>query len=203
LGGDYRGGDIKYKDLNGDGHINELDIVPLGYPTVPEINYGFGVSLGYKNFDISVFFQGSARSSFFIDAAAMSPFVTAEYAPDKSKITENALTKFIADDHWSELNQNPYAVWPRLSTTTMKNNTEKSTWWLRDNSYLRFKSFEVGYQIPEKFAAKLHLSSLRFYASGTNLWVFSNFKLWDVELGGNGLNYPLQRVINIGMNVNF
>jgi TonB-linked SusC/RagA family outer membrane protein len=200
LGGDYRGGDIKYKDLNGDEHINNLDIVPMGYPTVPEINYGFGVSLGYKNFDISVFFQGSARSSFFIDAAAMSPFVTGTY---NGKTTENALAKFIADDYWSELNQNPYAGWPRLSATTMGNNTVNSTWWLRDNSYLRFKSFEVGYQIPEKLAAKLHLSSLRFYASGTNLWVFSKFKLWDVELGGNGLNYPLQRVINIGMNVNF
>jgi TonB-linked SusC/RagA family outer membrane protein len=198
--GEYRGGDIKYKDLDGDGHINELDVVPMGYPTVPEINYGFGVSVGYKNFDISVFFQGSARSSFFIDAAAMSPFVQGTYS---GKTTENALAKFIADDYWSELNQNPYAGWPRLSSSTITNNTVKSTWWLRDNSYLRFKSFEVGYQIPEKFAAKLHLSSLRFYASGTNLWVFSKFKLWDVELGGNGLNYPLQRVINIGMNVNF
>jgi len=70
-----QGGDIKYRDVNGDGQINELDKVPLGYPTTPEIVYGFGFSFGYKAFDISSFFQGSARSSFFIDPNAITPFV--------------------------------------------------------------------------------------------------------------------------------
>jgi trehalose/maltose hydrolase-like predicted phosphorylase len=72
--GDYKAGDIKYRDMNGDGKISSSDVVPIGYPQVPEIIYGFGFSVGYKNFDISAFFQGSARSSFFINSADISPF---------------------------------------------------------------------------------------------------------------------------------
>ncbi|MGY0036737.1 hypothetical protein [Pedobacter sp. NJ-S-72] len=74
--GDYKAGDIKYRDMNGDGKITGADKVPIGFPMVPEIIYGFGLSIGYKNFDISVFFQGSARSSFIINSASMmTPFI--------------------------------------------------------------------------------------------------------------------------------
>ncbi len=198
--GEYMAGDIKYKDINGDNVINELDRVPIGYPTIPEINYGFGLSAGFKNFDVSIFFQGSARSSFWIDAAAMSPF--RQYTSG-GKILETGLAKFIADDHWTELSQNPNAAWPRLSNTLISNNNQRSTWFLRNNAFVRFKSAEIGYELPKRWTEHVQLSSCRFYLSGTNLLVFSKFKEWDVEMGGNGLGYPLQRVFNLGVNLSF
>lgn len=100
--GTYTAGDIKYKDINDDGKIDESDKVPIGYPTVPEIIYGTGFSFGYKALDISAFFQGSARSSFFINPSAITPFISRG---------QRALLKYIADDHWSETNRNLDAFW--------------------------------------------------------------------------------------------
>ncbi len=197
---EYRPGDIKYKDINGDWVINEIDMVPIGRPTTPEINYGFGLSAGYKNLDVSFFFSGSARSSFWIDPSKMSPFVQSSSG---GKILETGVAKFIADDYWSEFSQNPYAGWPRLSNYLITNNVQRSTWFMQNGSFLRLKSVELGYALPSPVVKKLLLKSCRFYLSGTNLFKISKFKLWDVEMGGNGLGYPLQRVINIGVNVSF
>jgi TonB-linked SusC/RagA family outer membrane protein len=200
----YMAGDIKYKDLNGDGVVNSSDMAAIGYPKTPEINYGFGFTIGYKNLDFSVFFQGSGRSSFFIDPGAMMPFKRGSDA-ETGKITETGMAQFIADDHWTELEQNPYAAWPRLSfgSDQYENNTVKSTYWMRTSQFLRFKSFEVGYTLPKKLCDKLLLTGARFYLSGNNLLLFSKFKTWDVEMGSSGLNYPLQRVFNIGVNFSF
>ena len=198
--GEYTAGDIKYRDLNKDGVIDQLDMAPIGYPTIPEINYGFGLSLGFKGLDASIFFQGQARSSFFVDAASISPFVRRTV---EGLVVEGGLTKYIADNHWTEQSQNPYALWPRLSNTLMANNTVNSTWFLYNNDFLRLKSAEIGYSLPNKLSKSMGLNTLRLYLSGTNLALLSSFKLWDVELGSNGMNYPLQRVINIGMNINF
>jgi TonB-linked SusC/RagA family outer membrane protein len=203
--GEYGPGDIKYKDINKDGVINELDQVPIGYPETPEINYGFGLSVGYKKIDASLFFSGSSRSSFWIDSKAMSPFVVTQVSGGISDkmIMENGLAKFIANDYWSELSQNPQAKWPRLADRVIDNNIQRSTWFMYDNNFLRLKSVELGYSMPDKFLQKTRLSSCRLYLSGTNLLLFSKFKIWDVELGGNGLNYPLQRVFNIGINLSY
>ncbi|UNY97483.1 TonB-dependent receptor [Zhouia spongiae] len=197
-----RGGDIKYFDVNNDGRITELDQVPIGYPTTPEIIYGFGLSSGYKGFDFSVFFQGSARSSFWIDPSATSPFASYQYnnSDNSGKVLENQLLQVYADSHWSEDNKDLYALWPRLSTTHVINNEQRSTWFMRDGQFLRLKQLEFGYSIPENAIEKIGLKSLRFYANGTNLLTFSKFKLWDVEMAGNGLGYPIQRVINFGVN---
>jgi TonB-linked SusC/RagA family outer membrane protein len=191
--GDYMAGDIKYKDLNGDDKISELDIAPIGYPTSPEIVYGFGLSSGWKQVDFSFFFQGLARESFYINASSTSPFIEGQYA----------LIKAYADSHWSEDKRDIYALWPRLSPTHIVNNTYGSTWWMRDGSFLRLKSVELGYTLPARIASKGHLSHLRIYASGTNLLTFSKFKLWDPEMAGNGLGYPVQRVFNIGVQLSF
>jgi TonB-linked SusC/RagA family outer membrane protein len=202
--GKYMPGDIKYKDINNDGVINSNDRVPIGYPTKPEIIYGFGVSLGYKKYDLSFFFQGSARSSFFIDAFHTSPFINTGDDYLNGKIGNNALIKEWADNHWSEENRDLYAVWPRLSNQLVQNNNRNSTWFLRNGSFLRMKSAELGYTFDKNsFIAKAKLSSLRLYLSGTNLFCFDKFKLWDVEMGGNGLGYPVQRVFNVGININF
>lgn len=190
--GTYMAGDIKYVDVNEDGKIDDSDMVPIGFPTVPEIVYGFGASMGYKDFDFSFFFQGSGRSSFFIDPTSISPFVN----------ERNAL-RVIADNHWSDENPDPNAFWPRMSVESIANNEKFSTWWLRDGSFLRLKSVELGYSLPKKLLGKMNVEKARFYVSGTNMLVFSKFKLWDPEMGGKGLGYPPQKIINIGLNFNF
>jgi hypothetical protein len=116
---------------------------------------------------------------------------------------ETGLPQFIAEDHWTELSQNPKAGWPRLSNILIDNNNVRNTLFMRNSTFLRLKSAEIGYEFPEKWATKVGLSALRFYLSGTNLLMFSKFKLWDVEMGGNGLGYPLQRVYNMGINLSF
>ena len=193
--GEVRGGDIKYRDLNGDGQITALDMINgLGYPTTPEIIYGFGFSFGYKNFDISTFFQGSARSSFFIDPTAISPFVA-------NGAYQHGLLNVVANDHWSEDNRNLYAFWPRLGLTQNTNNNQPSNWWMRNGAFLRMKTAELGYSIKDKTLKRFHISGLRIYANGTNLFLISGFKLWDPEQGSNGLGYPVQKVFNVGINV--
>ncbi|WP_295128734.1 TonB-dependent receptor [uncultured Chitinophaga sp.] len=200
FGADYGGGDIKYLDVNRDGRITNADMVPIGYPTVPEIIYGGGFSLIYKKFDISAFFQGAANQSFWIDAVATSPFKrNGAFAANN----ETQLLKAYADDHWSEDNRNIYAMWPRLSTNINNNNVQTSTWFMRDGSFIRLKQVELGYSLPQSWQKKIRTSSFRFYVSGTNLLLFSKFKLWDVEMAGNGLGYPIQRVFNIGLNASF
>ena len=197
--GDYMAGDIKYKDINNDGIIDINDEVPIGFPTTPEIIYGFGASTSYRKLDLSFFFQGSARSSFFIDAFNTSPFIDTS----GSAIGNNALLSAWANDHWSENDRNLYAAWPRLSDQLIDNNNRNSTWWLRDGSFLRLKSVEIGYSFNDKLAEKLGVSAGRIYVSGTNLITFSKFKLWDIEMGGNGLGYPIQKGANLGLNINF
>ncbi|HSC38120.1 MAG TPA: hypothetical protein VLD19_09625, partial [Chitinophagaceae bacterium] len=207
------GGDIKFRDVNGDGVITSLDQVPIGYPTNPEIVYGFGVSVKYKGFDMSGFFQGSARSSFWIDVEATSPFIPYLYdketfGPLNSNATfatgtqlQNQLLKAYADNHWSEENRNLYALWPRLDNQLNGNNNQKSTWFMRNGDFLRLKQVEIGYSLPRRLAQRMHLETLRLYSNATNLLTFSKFNLWDVEMGGNGLGYPIQKVINFGLQV--
>ncbi|MEG1007978.1 MAG: TonB-dependent receptor [Bacteroides sp.] len=201
--GEYMAGDIKYKDINKDGIIDDRDKVAIGHPTTPEIIYGFGLSLGYKAFDFNCFFQGSARSSFFINPSKITPFVQPSDDAMAGKKGNNALLQFIADNHWNEENQYVYALWPRLSATSIANNNQSSTWWLRDGTFLRMKSAEIGYTLPRNLASKVRLQNLRVYVSGTNLFNISSFKLWDPEMGDNGLGYPIQRVYNIGLQLSF
>src|SRR3546814_924455 len=198
--GEYGAGDLKYKDINGDNVINKIDKVPIGYPTTPELNYGFGLSVGYQNFDASFFFQGSGRYSFWVDAAAMSPFVQ---STSGGKILETGLPRFISSDYWSEGSQDPRAAWPRLSNYLIDNNNQRNTWFMRNGSFLRLKSVEVGYNLPSGILSRMKMERFRIYLSGTNLMNFADFDLWDVEMGGNGLGYPLQRVYNLGVNVSF
>lgn len=190
--GEYAAGDIKYHDVNGDGRITDADKVPIGYPTDPEIMYGFGASFGWKGLDLSFFFQGSARSSLWIDYAATAPFNN-----------QTQLLKAYADDYWSEDNRNNYALWPRLSSTINANNNQISTWFMRNGGFLRLKSVELGYTLPKSASGKIGLTNLRFYFTGTNLLCFSRFKLWDPEMGGKGFNYPIQKALTVGLTASF
>jgi TonB-linked SusC/RagA family outer membrane protein len=188
--GDYGAGDIKYTDVNGDGVVNDNDMVYMGYPKVPEIQYGFGLSTGYKNWDFSFFFSGNARVSFYIAPDKIAPFVD----------RRNALA-IVGNDYWTETNPNVNAFWPRLSIEDMPNNSKLSSWWMRDGKFMRLKTLEFGYSFNE--ITKLKIQNLRIYLSGENLLLFTPFKLWDPEMGDNGLGYPIQRRFNIGVQLSF
>ena len=163
----------------GDNTIDSNDRVPIGNPTTPEIVYGFGPSMRYKNFDFSFFFQGVAKRSIFISGIA----------PFGSNAQNRNVLKFIADDHWSPDNQDIHAAYPRLTIESHANNSAQSTYWMRNGAFLKLKNAEIGYTYK----------SMRFYLRGSNLLTFSPFKLWDPEQGGgSGLSYPTQRVFNIG-----
>ena len=194
--GEYMAGDIKYKDVNGDGIVNSNDMVPLGLPTVPEVQYGFGLSAGYKAFDFSFFFQGNARVSLFINPGTDNNGI----APFASR--RNALA-LIADDHWSETNPDVHAFWPRLSVDPIANNNQTSSWWMRNAAFLRLKTVEMGYNIPKNTFKKIGLKSSRIYFTSENLFVISPFKLWDPEMGRGGLGYPPNRRFNVGVQLSF
>lgn len=200
-------GDIKYRDLNGDGVIDNRDMAPIGYPTTPEIQYGFGSSLGYKSVDFSFFFNGVHRRSFWIDYNVSSPFFNTTGTNNTPGNPEgnNALMQFIADSYWSEANRNPYATWPRLATELgqVSHNNNRNTWFMRDGAFLRLKSLELGYKVPDKVANYAKMNNMRIYVTASNLFSISKFKLWDVEMAGNGLGYPIQRSFNVGVNLTF
>jgi len=200
-------GDIKYRDVNGDGIINIDDQVPIGFPTSPEIVYGFGFSAVYKTFDLSAFAQGSARSSFWIDPASTAPFINYRYGSSDPApagvLLNNQLLQAYADDHWSEDNRNLYALWPRLSNVINSNNTQPSTWFMRNGSFLRLKQVQIGYTLPKKLTEKAGMSKFRVYITGSNLFTISGFNLWDIEMGGDGLKYPIQKSVSFGINAGF
>ena len=182
LGSTVKPGDIKYRDVNGDGKIDVSDQVMISpYGTTPRIQYGLGMNVTYKKFDFGVFFNGSAKRTIMI--SGISPFGQSDYN----------VMQFIADDYWSESNPNPNAKYPRLGLTSSQtaNNTVASTYWMRNGNFIRFKTLELGYKF--KYG--------RVYLNGDNIAVFSPFKLWDPELSWNA--YPLQRTFNIGVQLNF
>ena len=96
-----------------------------------------------------------------------------------------------------------YALWPRLSETYIENNLQTSNWFLRDASFMRLKTVEIGYSLSRDLISKAGLTKCRLYVIGNNLATFSKFKLWDPEMGGNGLAYPIQRVFSVGAQVSF
>lgn len=185
LGSTPMPGDIKYRDLNGDGVINSYDqafISELGKD--PRIQYGFGVNLTYKKWDLGVFFNGSAMRKINMNKdGGVHPFGAESHN----------VFQYVAENRWTEENQNPHAQYPRLGITNSEtdNNRQNSTYWLRNGNFLRFKQLEVGYTF--KYG--------RVYLTGDNIAVFSPFKEWNPEL--EWYKYPLQRTFNIGLQLNF
>ena len=184
--GSYGVGSVRYKDLNGDNQIDANDITTIGNPEIPEIVYGFGGTLKYKKWDLNLFFQGSAKVSLMMQN--MHPFA------DNSHKGYN-IAQYIVDNHFSMDNPDAHAKYPRLSVNPQTNDTQVSTLYLRDASYLRLKSAELGYTFNKW---------LRVYVAGSNLLTFAPFKDWDPEMGsGNGLNYPLQRTVKVGVQFHY
>ncbi|RNI31438.1 SusC/RagA family TonB-linked outer membrane protein [Rufibacter latericius] len=197
--GKIQPGDIRYKDLNGDGRIDANDVSQIGQGDVPALTYGFGTSLGYKGLDISFFFQGQAEADIILEGRSIRPF-----SGDGGG--ENLYT--IALDRWTEENPNPNAFYPRLSygsgANGSNNNNQISSWWVKDIDFLRLKTAEIGYTIPSAISGKIGVGNARVYLRGVNLLTFSNFKLWDPELlTRNGARYPNISVYSLGFNLQF
>ncbi|MBO4812129.1 MAG: TonB-dependent receptor [Prevotella sp.] len=192
-----RPGDIKYIDRNNDGIITEEDEGFIGGTVDPRIVYGFGGVINYKKIDVNFFFQGVGDVYRIIGGQ---PY----FMPGGGTTTEgNAYAKYI-DDRWTEDNPQQNVFWPRLSYGPNQNNYRASTWWKKDMSFLRCKTIEVGYTLPKAWLEPIYGKSCRVFVSGNNLFCLSGFKLWDPELGtSNGLQYPLNRSIMFGLDLNF
>lgn len=200
--GTVQPGDIKYKDVNGDGVVNDGDKVAIGATTKPNMIYGFGISASWKGLDVNVHFQGAGKTSFFIEGATVHTFSAGEWG--------NILSDVANSNRWIDheisgtmATENPNASYPRLSYGGNSNNYRQSTFWLRNGSYLRLKTLELGYSIPKPLVNKIRFNNIRLFLRGSNLLTFSSFKLWDPELGSStGTEYPLAKSLTLGLSVN-
>ena len=199
--GSVQPGDIKYKDVNGDGVINDGDRVAIGATTKPNLIYGMGISAQWKGLDVNLHFQGAGKSTFFIDGPSVYAFSSGTWGNILSDLVETRwIDSSISNNPATE---NPNASYPRLSYGGSGNNFRQSTYWLRNGSYLRLKTLEIGYSLPKSMVNKIHFNSMRLFFIGTNLLTFSSFKLWDPELGSsNGEKYPLAKMFTLGLSVN-
>ncbi|WP_077152537.1 SusC/RagA family TonB-linked outer membrane protein [Bacteroides bouchesdurhonensis] len=190
-------GDIKYKDINGDGIIDGNDRVAIGATKRPNLTYGFGTSVRWKQLDVNVLFQGVGKSTYFIDGSTVFMFRTGDG-------WGNILTEMANSNRWIlGENEDPNAEYPRLTYGKNENNEQQSTYWLRNGAYLRLKNLDIGYTLPTALANKAHLNRVRFYFIATNLLTFSKFKLWDPEMGStDGKKYPLSKTFTLGVSVN-
>ena len=191
-----RPGDIKYKDMNGDGVITDADEGYIGGTVDPRIVYGFGGNVSYKNWDLNFFFQGVGDTWRVIGN-------TQYFIPGSGQgVQGNVYSNYL--DRWTEDNPSQDVFWPRLSETSNQNNYRASTWWKKNMSFLRLKTLEIGYTLPKEITDKICSKGIRIYLSGNNLFCFSPFDMWDPELDSNtGLKYPTMRSFMVGVNLNF
>jgi len=195
-------GDIKYKDVNGDGVINDYDIVPLDYSSTPQIQYGFATEFNWKNWNLSVLFEGVSRVKYFSKGKGYYPFVGKEVG--------NVLD-IVATDRWTSREisgtaetENPNARFPRLTYGDNANNNRVSTFWLNDGAYLRLKNVQISYQMKGAFLTKAGIKSTTFSIIGENLHVWDKVKIFDPgQASENGSVYPIQRVVTLQMNMQF
>ncbi|OAQ40302.1 hypothetical protein A5893_04940 [Pedobacter psychrophilus] len=203
-------GDIRYKDLNGDNVIDDQDVSRIGYSNLPQYAFNSRVNFGYKGFDLSVLFNGTARGSFYVPQNMVGTFFKAN----------GNVYQWQVDGEWTpeRVANGEKITYPRmeLNTTTANSNFVKSDFWLKSSDFVKLKNIEIGYSLRDlKFMKALNISSLRVYANGNNLFTFQN----DLEVFGldpetsdytnsgrnnnQGYFFPLTRVYNFGLNVQF
>ena len=191
-----RPGDIKYKDMDGDGVITDADEGYIGGTVDPRIVYGFGGNVNYKNWDLNFFFQGVGDTYRIIGG-------TQYFIPGSGQgVQGNVYSNYL--DRWTEENPSQDVFWPRLSESANRQNYRASTWWKKNMRFLRLKTLEIGYTLPKHITDKICSKGIRIYLSGNNLFCFSPFDLWDPELdSADGLKYPTMRSFMVGVNLNF
>ena len=182
-------GDIKYKDLNGDGLINGLDQTVISN-TKPQVIYGVNLSVSWKGFDASALLQGVANRNLLVTGDNFQAFGST----GTGQAYEYNLNR------WSPATA-ATATYPRVSTGTNINNNLVSSFWVQSGNYMRVKSLELGYSLPGSIIRRLKTEQVRLYVNGYNLFTISSFKLADPE----SINavYPLQKIITAGLNLTF
>jgi len=190
-------GDIRYVDINGDGKINEDDVVPIGYSSFPEIMYGISFGGSFKNFDFSVLFQGASHVSSMPSRRIQRGFYEGTGA------NEDLLKSWSHDRYIN----NDEIKYPRFGVSGVGHNYLASTYWLEDASYLRLKNAEIGYSLSNSKLKKAGIGSIRIYTNGSNLLTWKKMLPGqDPEVATPSANsepYPVTRVYNLGFNVNF
>lgn len=191
-----RPGDIKYVDRNGDGMVTDEDEGFLGGTIDPRIVYGFGSSIRFREWDLNLFFQGVGDTHRIIGGSTY-------FMPGSGQgLLGNIYDNY--NDRWTEENPSQEVFWPRLSESPNRHNYRSSTWWKKDMSFIRLKTIELGYSLPQPLIARTGIKSTRIYISGNDLFYFSKFKLWDPELDtADGLKYPGMKSIMFGVELNF
>ena len=188
-------GDAVYVDLNDDGIIDQNDQKPLGYTETPEITWSVNANVNWKGFDFSMLWIGANNTSRTLNGYFRDQF---------GSTNTSALVKWVADNSWTE--DNPNAILPRISFNNRVHNNRDSRAWMINSKYVRLKNIELGYTINKPKWLPL-LNYVRFYVSGQNLITIADFKGNDPEAPGTGLDlgmrYPMTRVYNFGMQVNF
>lgn len=183
-------GDLKYKDLDGNGIINAYDMQNIGYGTVPEITMGLNLGLKYKGFDFSAFVQGVMHRTVSLLSTA--------YAYTHPFVNNNSITNFSANS-WTPDNA-ATATTPRLSTLSNPNNDQPSDFWFRNGKFFKLRSIELGYTF-EKNGILKSFDGLRVFVNGTNLFTFN--KIDNLEPENLSMGYPLTKVVNFGFNMKF
>lgn len=187
-------GDIKYIDQNGDEFIDDSDMIPIGHPYIPELNFGLNLGVSYKGFDFSALFAGVANRSLII---ANNVFLGMQ---GNTKVTATAY------DTWQEGVNEATALYPRLTTGIVSHNMQSSTLWMHNGNYFRLQNAEVGYNFPAKILASANIRKLRLFVNGYNLFSSDHLKKYHVsaDFSPAGITaYPEMRVINIGASIQF
>lgn len=191
-------GDIRYKDQNGDGIINNSDQAIIGRGTTPELFFGLGFNASYMGIDFSLLLQGASNFNAYFDAELQNPFFN------------NANSYQMFEDRWRRQDiYDPNSPWipgkyPSTIISGTTNNQKVSTFWLKDATYLRIKNFDLGYTLPKHLTDRVGIRKVRVYASGQNIFTFDKIKFIDPESPtGRGSFYPQQKVWSFGLNIGF
>lgn len=203
LFGPTRPGEIKLKDLNGDGRITfEQDWTVIGRGDLPEMMFGLNLGGSYKGLDFNAFFQGAALSD-----VALSGLYTSSGIYDNTFYTmpfyqDGNSPKYLLENAWTPENTN--AAYPRLSTQSAQSGGKFSSFWIKDGAYLRLKTAQIGYTLPQSWLTKATIQRIRCYVSGSNLITWSNLDYLDPEMPSvNQGYYPQQRVFEFGLSLTF
>lgn len=190
-------GDIRYEDINNDGKINDDDITVIGDPTTaPQLIYGFSPSVRFKSFSLDLLFQGAGKTDWYYHGSSIMPF------------WETMLPYEQNFDYWTP--ENTDASNPRLTSSPTVNNSQRSSFWMGDASYLRLKSATFSYTIPSRIMQKVKMQNARIFMSGQNLLTWTNLINYDPEIGQNNSwipngswGYPNQRTVSLGVSITF
>lgn len=197
-------GDIKYKDVNGDGIINTDDEVLIGNSTVPRLQYGFAFELRYKRLSVSALFEGVGIVDFMYGGNGFYPFTGKQTGNVLSIVADPANRWIPASYSGNPATENPNARFPRLTYGSNANNERNSTFWLENGRYLRLKNVQITYDFTSPFFKKIGLQGCQLSLIGDNLACWDGVKLWDpAQATGNGAVYPLQRVFTLQANLQF